>query len=134
MTTRFYPALIHKESKSDYGISFIDVPASSVGKTLDECLARAQEALNLVLEALFEDSAPIPAPTPLEKARAKLSVREKKNLVSVQLVPGTIPGKAVKVTISMDEELIKRVDAASGRYGRSRFLANAAKMKLAAGG
>ena len=133
MTTRFYPALIHKESKSDYGISFVDVPAVSVGKSIDECLSRGQEALNLALEALFEDSAHIPEPTSLEKANAKLTRKEKKNLVAVQLVPGTVPGKAVKVTISMDEELVKRVDSASGRYGRSRFLAEAAKMKLAAG-
>jgi len=51
-----YIALIHKETGSDYGVSFPDLPGCvTAGTTLDEARSHAEEALALHLAGLAED-------------------------------------------------------------------------------
>lgn len=133
MTTKFYPALIHKDRTSDYGISFHDFPGCvSAGSTLQECLAMGTEALAFHIEGMAEDGEDIPAPTDLAVAeRAARKSRElAEGLLAVQMVPTNLPGRVIRLSVSMDEELVKRIDAVSGTHGRSRFLADAAKERL----
>ena len=129
--TRFYPALFYKEPRSSFGVVFPDLPGCvSAGSTLEDALLNAQDALQGHIDVSVEYGDAIPAPTPM--SRLKLSSADKKNLALTQLVSAVIPGKAVKVMISLDGGLLSRIDAAAGRYGRSRFLADAAKSKLTA--
>jgi predicted RNase H-like HicB family nuclease len=61
---KHYIALVHKDSDSDYGISFPDFPgAVTAARSLDEALARAGEALALHVEGMAEDGEPIPPPS-----------------------------------------------------------------------
>ena len=63
-----YIALIHKDSKSDYGVSFPDLPGLvTAGSSLDEARRMAEEALAFHLEGLMEDGEAIPAPSSLER-------------------------------------------------------------------
>ena len=57
-----YPIVIHKDKRSDYGVTVPDLPGCfSAGGTLDEALAMAKEAIELHLEGLIEEGQPIPA-------------------------------------------------------------------------
>ena len=74
---RNYIALIHKEAKSDYGVSFPDFPGLvTAGATLDDARAMAEEALAFHIEGLLADDEAIPDPSDLDKIIADDSNRE----------------------------------------------------------
>lgn len=129
MSTKLYPGVILRETDG-FSIVFPDLPGlSTQGKTLAEVIAMAQEALNLYLEDMDE------LPEASDAATALLKIAgEYKDAVteSVQWVPGSLPGRALKYTISMDEELMKRVDAAAGENKRSGWIADACRERLRA--
>jgi predicted RNase H-like HicB family nuclease len=56
-----YIAYLHKENKSDYGVSFPDFPGCiTAGATLDEARKNAVEALSLHIQGMQEDGDEIP--------------------------------------------------------------------------
>ena len=62
-------ALIHKEARSNYGVSFPDFPGCiTAGSTLDEARANAAEALAFHIEGMIEDGEALPVPSALEAA------------------------------------------------------------------
>jgi predicted RNase H-like HicB family nuclease len=62
-----YIGLIHKDTQSDYGVSFPDFPGLiTVGRNLDDARAMAEEALALHFEGLVEDGEAISEPPSLE--------------------------------------------------------------------
>ncbi len=64
---REYIAVIHKDARSDYGVSFPDLPGCvSAGATLDDARAMAAEALEFHVEGMVEDGEPLPEPSSLE--------------------------------------------------------------------
>ena len=53
---RKYPGLVHKETDSDYGVSFPDLLGYiTAGRTIEEAGEMAAEALALHIEGLAED-------------------------------------------------------------------------------
>jgi len=61
---KYYIGLIHKDSDSDYGVSFPDFPGlATAGASLNEARAKAKEALAFHIEGLAKDGEPIPQPT-----------------------------------------------------------------------
>ena len=55
-----YPVVIHKDRKSDYGVSVPDLPGCvSAGATVDDALAMAREAIELHLEGLIEEGSEV---------------------------------------------------------------------------
>lgn len=129
---RHYVALIHKEAKSDFGISFPDFPGCiSAGSTLQEAMAMGAEALAGHIETMIEAGLKIPEPTRLGKVMAK---RENCDSVAVMLPDLRIrnrPGlgnEPQRVNVMLPRRLLRRIDAAS--KNRSRFLAEAAEEKL----
>ena len=63
-----YIALIHKEDRSGYGISFPDLPGvTAVADTLDDALREAGVALGFALE---DWQGPHPVPRGLDELRA----------------------------------------------------------------
>lgn len=121
-----YIALLRKDSVSDYSIDFPDFPGCiTAGRTLDEAKDMADEALQLHVEGLLEDGGELPSPSSLEVIMADpdnhdavafiVSVRTSRNIV--------------RVNITIDEQLLERVDAVSRVRGLSRsgyftYLAN----------
>ena len=64
-------ALIHKDSQSEFGVCFPDLPGCvTAGATLDEARDMAAEALALHLEGMAEDGEAIPEPSSLEAIMA----------------------------------------------------------------
>ena len=66
-----YIALVHKDERTSYGVSFPDVPGCiSAGDTLDEALANATEALAGHLALMRADGDKIPQPRSVEAIKA----------------------------------------------------------------
>lgn len=126
----FYIALIHKDPDSDYGVSFPDFPGCiTAGATLGEAQALAQEALALHVEGMLEDGDTLPPPSSLETVMADA---ENKEGVAI-LVPAPAGSmRAIRVNITLPEDLLQAIDRhASGQgLSRSGFLASAAKQAL----
>jgi len=121
----YYPAVIDKDPDSDYGVVFPDFPGCvSAGSTLDEALLGAHEALAGHVALMVADGDELPEPTPLEAVAAKRDT----TTVAITLVPVTLPGKAQRVNITIDEVLLEEIDAIADN--RSRFLAEAARAEL----
>ena len=122
----YYPAVIDKDPDSDFGVVFPDFPGCvSAGSTLDEAMLGAHEALAGHVALMVADGDELPEPTPLEAVAAERDA----TTVAITLVPVTLPGKAQRVNITIDEVLLEEIDAIADN--RSRFLAEAARAELA---
>lgn len=100
--------LIHKERDSDFGVSFPDFPGVvTAGTDLDDARRMAEEALTFHVEGMIEDGDAIPEPSSLE---AVMSDEESKEAVAV-LIPLRSPAKkAVRVNITLAEDLLRAID------------------------
>ena len=57
----FHIAIVHKETESDFGVSFPDFPGCiTAGKNIDEAKDMAQEALTLHIQGMLEDGEQLP--------------------------------------------------------------------------
>jgi predicted RNase H-like HicB family nuclease len=122
----YYPAVIDKESDSDFGVSFPDFPGCvSAGRTLEEAVLGAHEALAGHVALMVADGDALPEPSPLDALTAKRD----KSTVAITLVPVALPGKMQRVNITIDEALLDEIDTIADN--RSRFLAEAARAELA---
>ncbi|MBV8925368.1 MAG: type II toxin-antitoxin system HicB family antitoxin [Bradyrhizobium sp.] len=127
-----YIGLIHKDANSDFGVSFPDFPgAISAGRTLDDARAMAEEALALHVEGLIEDGAEIPEPSTLEDV---MSNPDNRTGVAILVSVKTEQPKAVRVNVTLPEDVLEQIDRYAEAHGftRSGLLAQAAK-KLMAG-
>jgi predicted RNase H-like HicB family nuclease len=124
---RQYIGLIHKDADSDYGVSFPDFPGVvTAGKTLDDARTMAEEALAFHIEGLVADGEAIPEPSSLEEV---MSARDNKDGVAILVAARTEFRKAVRVNVTLPEDVLAQIDryAASHGYTRSGFIAQAAK-------
>ena len=127
-----YIGLIHKDVDSDFGVSFPDFPgAITAGKTLDDARAMAEEALALHVEGLTEDGEALPEPSTLEEV---MSDPDNRSGVAILVSVKTEQPKAVRVNVTLPEDVLEQIDRYAEAHGftRSGLLAQAAK-KLMAG-
>ena len=125
-------ALIHEED-GVFGISFPDFPGCvSTGASEEEALQKGMQALSFHVAGMVEDGDPIPAPQTLAGLRASSSFREDAEGAVVALVHFDVPGRAIRLNISMEERLLELVDRAAAASGQSRsaFLGDAARQRL----
>jgi len=125
-----YVALIHKDADSDFGVSFPDFPgAVTAGRTLDEARAMAVEALALHIEGMVEDGEAAPEPSSLETIMAD---PENRDGVAILVTVAPRSGKAVRINITLQEDVLRQVDAYAEAHGltRSGFLAEAARAAM----
>jgi len=123
-----YIAVVHKEAKSDFGVSFPDFPGCiTAGKNIDEAKDMAQEALTLHIQGMLEDGEQLPAPSRLEEI---MSDPDYANAIAylVISVPDAKP-RTVRVNVTVPEMTLKQIDAAAKKRGMSRssFLVHAAQ-------
>jgi predicted RNase H-like HicB family nuclease len=125
-------AVIHEEDGA-YGISFPDFPGCvSGGASLDEAIRRGAETLAFHVAGMIEDGDALPVLRTLQELHDDRHFRsDAKNAVAVA-VPVELPGKAVRVNISIDERLLGAIDREAQARGenRSAFLAKAAKERI----
>jgi predicted RNase H-like HicB family nuclease len=124
---RQYIGLIHKEAESDCGVVFPDFPGCvTAGTDLDDARTMAEEALCLHIEGMIEDGEAIPAPSSLEQV---MSDPDHRTGVVILVGVKTQTPKAVRVNVTLPQDVLDRIDryAESHGYTRSGFLAQAAK-------
>jgi len=125
MPARQYPVLIHHDRDSDaYAASFVDFPVHGTGGSVEECLADAEEIMADVLPDFMSDGQALPDPTPV----ADIPAKDRKGAV-ISLVRVNVPGRAKRLSITLDEDLVQAIDAVAPN--RSAFLAEAARARLA---
>lgn len=127
-------AVVHEE-KGVYGISFPDFPGCvSGGHTLDDATRRGRETLRTHVASMIADGEPLPVPRTLDQLKKDPAFRAEAEDGMVLALPLDLPGKATRINISLDENLVTAVDQAAAQQGlsRSAFIAEAAKAKLKA--
>ena len=127
---RYYIALLHKDPKSDYGVSFPDLPGCvTAGRTLDEARVMATDALAQHLQGMIEDGDAIPEPSSLEMVMADPDNRD--GVATLIAAPPT-DGPGIRVNVVLPENLLTEIDRHVESHGltRSGFLAEAAKRAI----
>lgn len=131
MAKHYVLALVHKENDL-FGISFPEYPGCiSGGQSFEEAVNKGAVALSFHLSGMAEDgdeiNLPSPADTALTNAREDLADGAMPALIEVEF-----PGRAVRINVSIEEGLLKRIDNAASSHGlsRSAFLAEAARTRL----
>jgi len=126
-----YIAVIHKEKKSDFGVSFPDFPGCiTAGKTVDNAKDMAQEALQGHIALMAGEGLPLPAPSNLEDI---LKDGDYKHAAAYFIVSVKLQKKEpVRFNASMDADLLSLIDEKAKDFGmtRSGFLAEAARKEL----
>jgi predicted RNase H-like HicB family nuclease len=127
---RNYIGLIHKEADSDYGVSFPDFPGVvTAGTDLDDARHMAEEALAFHVDGLVADGEAIPEASSLEAVMADPEIS---GAVAILVSLKTEAKKAVRVNITVPEDVLQEVDAYAEQNGltRSGFLVRAARREL----
>jgi predicted RNase H-like HicB family nuclease len=126
--------LIHEEN-GRYGASFPDFPGcTTAAADLDTLFAKAPEALGFHVAGVVEGGERLPALRSLAQLRDDPAFREDaRDAELVGFVPVELPGRAVRINISLEERLLSLIDQVAGAAGetRSGFLAKAAQKRLA---
>jgi predicted RNase H-like HicB family nuclease len=128
--TQYYPALIRKDSHSDFGVEFPDLSGCVTGgTTIEEALLFAEEALRFHADGMLEDGEPVPPPSPIETV-LESGAAQGAAIYLVRLQPAK--GRATRVNITLDENLLHEIDMATAQLGMSRsgFLSDAARTAL----
>lgn len=127
-------ALIHEEN-GVFGISFPDFPGVvSTGRSAEDALRKGAEALTFHVAGMVEDGDALPSLRSLTELQADRGYRDAAKGAAVAVIPFEMPSKAVRLNISMDENLLAAVDRAAQAAGQSRsaFLAEAARQRVRA--
>jgi len=128
---KHYPAVFFKDPDSDVGVMFPDFPGCvTAGENQDEAYEMAIEALQFHIDGMLEDGERLPEPSQLKKV--DLKHRSSKSFQALALISVTIPTKAKRINITIDEGLLQNIDVAAAKRGmnRSAFLAEGAKNLL----
>ena len=123
-----YPIHISKHPRSDYGVVVPDLPGCiSAGRTLDEAMHMAHEAIELHLEGLIEQGQVPPLPRSLESLRAMRQFAGGTWAV-VQVDPAGLRVRVARIGVTMPQRLLDAIDRHARRSGetRSGLLARAA--------
>ncbi|RWA99468.1 type II toxin-antitoxin system HicB family antitoxin [Mesorhizobium sp.] len=104
----------------------IDFWEGVLGTDLDDARAMAEEALAFHIEGLVEDGEAIPEPSSLEGVMADADNRDG---VAILVAVKTEAKKAVRVNITLAEDVLSQIDAFAEAHGytRSGFIAKAAQ-------
>jgi len=111
-----YIAYLHKDRKSDFGVSFPDFPGCiTAGKTLEESRRNAEEALALHIAGLIEDGETIPASSTLDDVADDPAMKN-----AVAILVNVDSEKRVRVNITARASQIDRIDRLAEEAGLTR--------------
>ena len=109
-----YPALIDGK-KGSYGVTFPDVPGIvAMGKTVDEAMINAEEALRDYAIEAVKDGEEIAPPSDLERVETPAG----QALISVPLI--RLSGRSVRTHMTLDEGVAAFIDSEARRRGMTR--------------
>jgi predicted RNase H-like HicB family nuclease len=133
-TMKRYLAFLRLDASGGYGVSFPDFPGCvSAGDGLPEAIDQAAQALRFHVDGMIEDLADIPEPSDLNRLRN--NPRYGDELLEAIIVPVPLlppRGKAVRVNITVDRNLLQVIDTTASERGlsRSAFIAEASRRML----
>lgn len=126
-----YIAIVHKDPKSDFGVSFPDFPGCiTAGRNIDDAKDMAEEALTLHIQGMIEDGDQLQSPSKLEEIMSDPDFADAVAYLVVE-VPDAKP-RTVRVNITVPEMALKQIDAEAKKRGMSRssFLVHAAQKAI----
>jgi predicted RNase H-like HicB family nuclease len=137
LETRFYRALIVQDEADGlhdgYGVVFPDLPGcTSSGDTVEQAYEQAFEALALHIEGMIEEGGALPEPSPFNAPLPRWLVDVPGKIERAVLVPVKLPGRAVRISITMDKGLLGRLDTVASASGdtRSGYIAQAVRERM----
>ncbi len=123
-----YPVVIHKEIGTDFGVSVPDLPGCfSAGRTMQEALEAAREAIAAHIEGMLIDGERVPTGGSIDAHQRNHDYSGGVwALVPVDL--SKLSGKAKRINITLPERALKELDSFAIFLGetRSGFLLRAA--------
>ena len=123
-----YIAVVHKDPKSDFGVSFPDFPGCvTAGNTIDEAKDMAHDALSLHIKGMLEDGDNISAPSKLEDIMEDPDYSDAAAILVVSV--SEVKSRSVRVNITVPEDMLRKIDNVAKKRGMSRssFLVHAAQ-------
>jgi predicted RNase H-like HicB family nuclease len=126
-----YIAYLHKDSKSDFGVSFPDFPGCvTAGKSLDEASRKAPEALAFHIAGMIEDGEKIPKPSKIDDL---VGDPDRQNAVAFLVTADFHKAKTVRVNITARENQIELIDRLARQAGvtRSAYMVQSATSGVA---
>ena len=132
-----YVALVDGKAGA-YGVTVPDLPGcTSGGRTTDQALRNAIEAVRLWAEDAIADGEALPQPCSVETLRADPEIADAiAKGAALAIVPLLLDaGRPAKANLSIDAGLLAAIDEAAEARGltRSAFLATAAREKIESG-
>jgi len=121
----YYPAIVEFASEG-FGVLFPDLPGcTTAGATMQEAARNAEDALQAHIDLAAEHREPLPRPSEIDAIIVDADIREAARI----LVRAELPGRSVRVNITLPEELLKAIDQYAARtgYSRSGLLAQAVR-------
>ena len=130
MIKAIYYGVIHKDNKSDYGVSFPDFPGCvAAEKSFEETLKSAHSVLELHIKGLLEDKETLPEPSKAE------DITKDNGAIAIVPVEALVPNVKVKrYNIAARNTDMRKIDNFLKSQGRNRdrsdFLIQAALEKV----
>ncbi len=127
-----YIAYLHKDGKSDYGVSFPDFPGCiTAGSTLEEARRMAAEALSFHIAGMQKDGERLPSASTLDDLRNDPAM---KGAVAF-LVELAEPEKTIRFNITARSSQLSEIDtrARAAKLSRSAYMVHGALGKKNAG-
>jgi predicted RNase H-like HicB family nuclease len=128
-----YIAVVHKDPKSDFGVSFPDFPGCiTAGSSIDEAKDMAHDALSLHIKGMMEDGENIPTPSKLEDIMDDPDYADAAAILIVSV--SEAKPRSIRVNITVPEDMLRKIDTIARKRGMSRssFLVHAAQNAITA--
>jgi predicted RNase H-like HicB family nuclease len=117
MKKQLYPAVLERGSKATFAAWFPDFPGCvAAGKSQEEAIEKAENALAKAVDILFEQGRSLPQPTPIERI-----VLPKGCAFAAYFIVGVAPpDPSERVNVYLPKSLIAKVDRRAAELGMSR--------------
>ena len=138
----FFPAIFFPQKNGGFFIKFPDFPeAATEGTDLNDGMFMAKDVLNITVEEYIKEKRQLPTPSTVEQAKqtAKKDLDEYCDLTKDYFIQffeaPNVNTRRVKVTFSLLQCELDRIDAKAEKYGMSRsaLLVDAAEGYIPAG-
>lgn len=125
-----YVALVYPNGPRSYELSFHDFPdTQTIHVSLDQARARAVDTLMMAIKETEEKGEPLPVPSSLSKVMAETPHGNVVSFFVAVPIKKPYSGLAVRINVSLPEDLLHEIDDYAKRHGQTRsgFFARAAQ-------
>lgn len=129
--THHYVAVVRKAPGTSYGIDFPDLPGLVTGgETLGEAIAAAETGLAAHVAYLERKGEMMTLPRPIERLAKEIApAAPDETAVAILVTLKPAKGRQRRISVTIDENLLARIDAEAAERGttRSALLADGAR-------